>query len=172
MDTTSSQEDSVKLERAASDAGTVSGSGSGSSVSTSTHTSTSSSGSSRSGSSGSAREESTEAPSAVQYVEEVVSVLRRSHPSLLTEVERMLDEFSRRFNPEPEDELLGAVHALIGKCFKHPLSTSDQIPSVILATIDRVCRKFFSADASGNSRNHTAFLAKYKEAFEQVKTTN
>lgn len=99
-------------------------------------------------------------------MEEVVNVLRRSHPSLMTEVERMLDEFSRRFKPEPEEELLGAVHALILKCFKQPLSPEDKIPSALLSTVDRVCRKFFTPEPGANNKKHLAFVKKYKQTFE------
>eukprot|EP00457_Paulinella_chromatophora_P000070 gb/GEZN01000070.1/.p1 GENE.gb/GEZN01000070.1/~~gb/GEZN01000070.1/.p1 ORF type:complete len:2436 (+),score=418.65 gb/GEZN01000070.1/:121-7308(+) len=101
------------------------------------------------------------------FVEDVVNVLRRSHPSLMTEVERMLDEFSRRFKPEPEEELLGAVHALILKCFKQPVYSSDAIPSVLRSTIHRVCQKFFTPDPSANNKKHLAFVEKYKACFER-----
>lgn len=103
------------------------------------------------------------------WVEEVCNVLRRSHPSLITEVEKMLDEFSRRFKPEPEEELLNAVHALGLKCFKHPAVPMDIIPSVLQVTIERVCKKFFTAELipSGTQKKHIAFVQKYKVAFER-----
>jgi transformation/transcription domain-associated protein len=113
------------------------------------------------------REDDPTQPLAVQWVENVVNVLRRSHSCLMTEVERMLDEFSRRFKPEPEEELLGAVHALILKCFKQPLTPCDSVPAVLTTTIDRVCRKFFTPDLGGNNKKHLAFVHKYKEAFER-----
>ncbi|GAB5370731.1 hypothetical protein AAMO2058_001518200 [Amorphochlora amoebiformis] len=104
---------------------------------------------------------------AIKWVEDVVSVLRRSHPTLMTEVEKMLDEFSRRFKPEPEEELLGAVHALILKCFKQQLSTNDRVPPVLQTTISRVCRKFFTPDPKSGNKKHLAFVQKYKKSFEQ-----
>lgn len=85
----------------------------------------------------------------------------------MNEVERVLDEFSRRFKPEPEEELLGAVHALILKCFKQPLTPDDKVPSCLATTIDRVCRKFFTVDPGGNNRKHLIFVRKYKESFEK-----
>eukprot|EP00466_Bigelowiella_natans_P000476 jgi/Bigna1/33130/e_gw1.1.3.1 len=103
---------------------------------------------------------------AIKWVEDVVSVLRRSHPTLMTEVEKMLDEFSRRFKPEPEEELLGAVHALILKCFKQQLSRDDKVPHVLQTTIKRVCRKFFTPDPKMGNKKHLAFVQKYKRSFE------
>jgi transformation/transcription domain-associated protein len=106
-------------------------------------------------------------PNDVRWMEEIVGVLRRSHSSLMTEVERMIDEFSRRFKPEPEEELLGAVHALILKCFKQPLTVADEVPLTLATTIDRVARKFFSPGPSSNNKKHLAFVYKYKVSFER-----
>ena len=102
------------------------------------------------------------------WVEEVCNVLRRSHPSLISEVEKMLDEFARRFKPEPEEELLNAVHALIVKMFKTPAMVLDLVPPLLQATIERVCKKFFVAELipSITQRKHIAFVQKYKAAFE------
>ena len=106
-------------------------------------------------------------PNAIKWVEEVVSVLRKNQRTLMTEVEKMLDEFARRFKPEPEEELLGAVHALILKCFKQPLTELDRVPRNLQTTIGRVCRKFFTPDPKSGNKKHLTFVKKYKDSFER-----
>jgi len=53
------------------------------------------------------------------------------------------------------------------KCFKQPLSRDDSIPDSLKATINRVCRKFFSSDASSSHRSHLHFALKFKQPFER-----
>ena len=105
----------------------------------------------------------------VVWVEELVNILRRSHAILTNEIEKMLDEFTRRFKPDPEEELLSAVHALALKALKHPPAAMDLVPTPLQQTIERVCKKFFTSEliASQTQRKHIAFVQRYKESFER-----
>ena len=107
----------------------------------------------------------------VQSAEEVMAYLRRQHPALASEIEAMLEEVIVRFKPEPEEELLSAVHALLMKCFQLPaLPAADARtapPDTLRTTLDRVCRKFFAPQTQHKSRKHSRFVAEYKEQFER-----
>ena len=103
------------------------------------------------------------------YLEEVVNVLRRSHPSLMTEVERMLDELARRFRVEPEEELLSNLHALLLKCYKAPLLTEEAVPPVIQSTLEKVYRTYFIEPqpvSTSSQKRYAAFIDSYKARFE------
>jgi transformation/transcription domain-associated protein len=104
----------------------------------------------------------------MQWVEEVFNVLRRSHPSLTTEIEKVLDELSRRFKPEPEEELYNAVFGLTAKAFKQGLTPLDCVSSDMHKAIERICKKFFGGDLQPSlmQRKHIAFVQRYKASFE------
>lgn len=105
----------------------------------------------------------------VSHAEELVSLLRRQHQSLASEIESMLEEVIVRFKPEPEEELLSAVHALLTKCFRLPIESppDEPPPSNLRTTLDRVCRKFFAPETRLKSSKHAAFVARYKSGFEE-----
>jgi hypothetical protein len=104
----------------------------------------------------------------VKYAEELVAYLRRAHPALASEVERMLEELIVRFKPQPEEELESAVHALAGKCQQLPVNAdAAAVPSSLSQTLTRVCRKFFSRATSSKSERHARFVEAYKEPFQR-----
>lgn len=103
----------------------------------------------------------------VKYAEELVAYIRRAHPALASEIERMLEELIVRFKPSPEEELESAVHALLAKCFQLPHSADNKsIPVSLCTTLKRVCRKFFAESTSIKSPKHRRFVMAYKEPFE------
>ena len=107
------------------------------------------------------------ATSAVLIAQELLASITRSSPQLFNEIERMINEFSR-FNAEPEEELLTTIHALLQKCFKYPLDTSDQfINNSITSTAERIYRKFLLLEdrASDGNDRRTVFASQYKSAF-------
>jgi hypothetical protein len=61
----------------------------------------------------------------IARADELLNSLRRDHPSLCSELDREVDEMSRRFKPELEEELHAAVHVLFVRCFKPSSSTSS-----------------------------------------------
>ena len=79
----------------------------------------------------------------------------------------MLDEISKRFKPEPEEELLGAVHALLLKCFRQPVVSPDTVSDALSGTLNRVCSKFFSSESVSSNPRHALFVSKYKIRFEK-----
>ena len=105
----------------------------------------------------------------LSYIDEVITVLRRSHPSLMTEVERMLDELNRRFRVEPEEDLLSNVHALIVKCYKMPLLTEESVPPVIQSALEKVYRTYFidpQPVSTSSAKRYANFVQTYKQRFE------
>lgn len=106
-----------------------------------------------------------------EWVEDLVrNVLSRQFPALVTELERIVDEFSRRFRPELEEELLNHVHSLLGKCWRLPVGVEhrDTIPPALVALLERACRKFFTIDPkTSTSRRHYLFVQRYRAAFER-----
>uniref|UniRef100_K3WPN5 Uncharacterized protein n=1 Tax=Globisporangium ultimum (strain ATCC 200006 / CBS 805.95 / DAOM BR144) TaxID=431595 RepID=K3WPN5_GLOUD len=104
----------------------------------------------------------------VQYTEDLLNFLRRSHDSLTFEMECMLEEMITRFRPEPEEELLTAVHALLLKCYQLPrLTKTELVPKMLRAALARVCRKLFILLPHQKNEKHVKFVEEFKEAFER-----
>lgn len=104
----------------------------------------------------------------VQYTEDLLNFLRRSHDSLTFEMECMLEEMITRFRPEPEEELLTAVHALLLKCYQLPrLTKTELVPKMLRAALARVCRKLFVLLPHQKNEKHMKFVEEFKDAFQR-----
>lgn len=105
----------------------------------------------------------------VQYTEDLLNFLRRSHDALTFEMECMLEEMITRFRPEPEEELLTAVHALLVKCYQLPrLTATEPVPKMLRAALARVCRKLFVLlPHHQKNEGHRAFVDNFKVEFER-----
>ncbi|CAM9242622.1 unnamed protein product [Chrysoparadoxa australica] len=108
------------------------------------------------------------AANAANHTEELMAMLRRAHSALGAEMETMLEEVIVHFRPEPEEELLSAVHALLIKCFQFVhMGLDEAVPSSLKTTLQRVCKKFFNGDTLHTTQKHKAFVGMYKATFEK-----
>lgn len=99
--------------------------------------------------------------SSMQYTEDLMGFLRRSHPTLAFELEAMLEEMIIRFRPLPHEELLSAIHALLIKCHQIPLNEMDKaMPVSLYSTLERVAEKFFDSEDSC-----AVFVNTFKDSF-------
>ena len=72
-----------------------------------------------------------EFPKAFEECVRLIGQLKRDG-SVVKAAPNMKGAPNKERKPEPEEEFLGAVHALILKCFKQPLSPADKVASPVL----------------------------------------
>jgi len=129
------------------------------------------------GSSSSASASSSNHMNSVALAEEMMSLLRRSHASLWSSLESILEELIVKFRPSYEEELLSTIIALLERAETQvgSIGKSDDEDTVIASvwkTLGRIAAKFFRTTDTGSSRRDerakkTAdFKTKYKESFE------
>jgi hypothetical protein len=107
-------------------------------------------------------------PTAAHHTEEIMSIMRRTNPALATEMESILEEMILHFRPEPAEELLSAVHALLIKCFQLVYVGMDEgMPASLKSTLQRVCNKFFDPSQHGGKEPHRTFADRFKGPFER-----
>lgn len=120
----------------------------------------------------------------VAYAEEMMSTLRRSHASLWSSLEAILEELIVKFRPSYEEELLATISALLERAESHAEKQSlpdkkrteeeDAMVASWSKTLSRIAAKFFKDTDSNNSTSRrderakrTAdFKVKYKTDFE------
>jgi len=119
----------------------------------------------------------------VNYTEELMTKLRKTHPTLWISLETILEEFILRFRPSYEEELLATVTALLLRAesqleqIRHSSngkgSDEDAVRASFSRTLERVSTKFFrsQSDCSSPPKDDRAkktaeFSHRYKEAFE------
>jgi len=120
----------------------------------------------------------------VAHAEELMSSLRRAHPTLWTSLEAILEELIVRFRPSYEEELLATITALLDRAEsqinhhkysdKGETDEKDAILASVSKTLGRISTKFFSANQSDlgskkrdeRTKKTDEFKRKYKPAFE------
>jgi transformation/transcription domain-associated protein len=121
----------------------------------------------------------------VAYAEEMMSTLRRSHTSLWSSLEAILEELIVKFRPSYEEELLATISALLERAESHSekqcllseksrVEDEDAMVASWSKTLSRIAAKFFrtSDSSSGTNRRDervrktAAFKRKYKADFE------
>ncbi len=119
--------------------------------------------------------------SAVNHSEELMSILRRNHPTLWSSLECILEELIIRFRPSYEEELLTTVRALLQRADsqlehqKHAGAEKldeEAVRASFSKTLSRVSAKFFRPLAEINVKDDRAkksseFTKRYKESFEK-----
>lgn len=131
-----------------------------------------------------AGEQNTNHMGSVAFAEEMMSTLRRSHASLWSSLEAILEELIVKFRPSYEEELLATISALLERAESHAekqslpdkkrLEDEEAMVSSWSKTLSRIAAKFFKDTDSNNSTNRrdervkrTAdFKVKYKTDFE------
>lgn len=128
---------------------------------------------------------STQHMPSVAFAEEMMSTLRRSHASLWSSLEAILEELIVKFRPSYEEELLATISALLERAEAHAerqslpdqtrMEDEDAMVTSWSKTLSRIAAKFFrstddSAATSGRRdervKKTTEFKRKYKEEFE------
>lgn len=138
--------------------------------------------SSSSGATGnSSQQQSPQSPS-VRHAEELMSTLRRAHPTLWSSLEVVLEELIVRFRPSLEEELLATIAALKerveSQLEQEMLNGGEEAPNAVASfqkTLNRVSIKFFkshSSDTESSSKDERSkkaaqFRRRYKSAFER-----
>eukprot|EP00532_Pseudo-nitzschia_australis_P004700 CAMPEP_0168201936 /NCGR_PEP_ID=MMETSP0139_2-20121125/23998_1 /TAXON_ID=44445 /ORGANISM="Pseudo-nitzschia australis, Strain 10249 10 AB" /LENGTH=812 /DNA_ID=CAMNT_0008127577 /DNA_START=496 /DNA_END=2934 /DNA_ORIENTATION=- len=120
----------------------------------------------------------------VAYAEEMMSTLRRSHASLWSSLEAILEELIVKFRPSYEEELLATISALLDRAEIHAEKQSlpddkrvedeEAMVASWSRTLSRLAAKFFrdfDSTTSSNRRDERVkktadFKRKYKADFE------
>lgn len=120
----------------------------------------------------------------VAHAEEMMSTLRRSHASLWSSLEAILEELIVKFRPSYEEELLATISALLERAESHAekqcLSDKDHVEDedAMIAswskTLSKIAAKFFRSAGSSSGSNRrdervkktSDFKKKYKADFE------
>jgi len=122
--------------------------------------------------------------SGVNEAEELMSSLRKSHPTLWVSLESILEELIVRFRPSYEEELMTTITALLQRAESQieqkvlgsgKESDESTVHASFTKTLSRVSTKFFRSqdDLSASnktderSRKSVFFTMKYKETFEK-----
>ena len=134
----------------------------------------------RESSSGSSSQQQPQSPS-VRHAEELMSTLRRAHPTLWSSLEVILEELIVRFRPSLEEELLATIAALTERVEtqleQQLLNGGDEPPNAVASfqkTLNRVSIKFFhstsdseSISKDDRSKKASQFRRRYKSTFER-----
>jgi len=113
----------------------------------------------------------------VTHAEELMSLLRRSHASLWSSLESVLEELIVKFRPSYEEELLATIIVLLERAETQlgSIGKIDDEESVVLSvwkTLGKIAVKFFrptDPDAvkhDARARKTAAFKEAYKDSFE------
>ncbi|CAB9517671.1 PI3/PI4-kinase family protein C1F5.11c [Seminavis robusta] len=112
----------------------------------------------------------------VSYAEDMMSTLRRSHASLWSSLESILEELIVKFRPSYEEELLSTITALIERADSQDATKGDDADTMLASvakTVGRIAVKFFRPTSDGGSsrnderaRKTAEFKVRYKSKFE------
>lgn len=116
----------------------------------------------------------------VAHAEEMMSTLRRSHASLWSSLEAILEELIVKFRPSYEEELLATISALLERaeshaekqCLSDKERTEDEDAMVASwsKTLSRIAAKFFrTPDSSPGSQRRDERVRKTEEFKEKYK---
>ena len=121
----------------------------------------------------------------VAFAEEMMSTLRRSHASLWSSLEAILEELIVKFRPSYEEELLATISALLERAESHSekqslpdkkrIEDEEALVASWSKTLSRIAAKFFKDTEPASTSNRrderikktAEFKRKYKKDFEE-----
>jgi hypothetical protein len=105
----------------------------------------------------------------VAYAEEMMSTLRRSHASLWSSLEAILEELIVKFRPSYEEELLATISALLERAESHSekqslpdkkrIEEEEALVASWSKTLSRIAAKFFKEIWKMESKNNTGIAS-------------
>lgn len=119
------------------------------------------------------------APAAVSHAEALMSELRKTHPTLWSNLEAILEELILRFRPSFEEELLVPIITLLGRAYKQKRQKDgvDAFIASFTKAIEKVASKLFCSPLQSNmpgvkvmdarAKKASDFCIRYKDAFEK-----
>lgn len=111
----------------------------------------------------------------VAYAEEMMSLLRRSHPSLWSSLEAVLEELIVKFRPSTEEEFLATIVTLLERAESQtgsvPKAEEESLASSIQKTLSKIAQKYFRHAESTPKHDERAkrtaeFRTMHRESFE------
>lgn len=110
----------------------------------------------------------------VAYAEEMMSLLRRSHPSLWSSLEAVLEELIVKFRPSTEEEFLATIVTLLERAESQTGSVSkaeeESLASSIHKTLSKIAQKYFRhTDTPKNderAKRTAEFRSMHRQSFE------
>ena len=111
----------------------------------------------------------------VAYAEDMMSLLRRSHPCLWSSLEAILEELIVKFRPSTEEEFLATIVALLERAESQigsvAKSEEQNLSSSIQKTLSKIAFKYFRPSDSSQKDDERAkrtaeFKDLYRESFE------
>eukprot|EP00611_Tribonema_gayanum_P023716 TRINITY_DN5051_c0_g1_i1.p1 TRINITY_DN5051_c0_g1~~TRINITY_DN5051_c0_g1_i1.p1 ORF type:complete len:1274 (+),score=406.51 TRINITY_DN5051_c0_g1_i1:441-3824(+) len=107
------------------------------------------------------------APTAGTHADELMATLRRTHPTLVAEMEGILEQAITQMRMEPMEELLSTVQTLFLKCLALPYYGVEVTQQQTLrGALAKILNKYFSVQQAASPR-HKIFTLAYRAAFER-----
>lgn len=103
----------------------------------------------------------------VAYAEEMMTLLRRSHPCLWSSLEAVLEELIVKFRPSTEEEFLATIVALLERAESQTGSVvkaeEQNLASSIQKTLSKIALKYFRhGDSAGKNDERAKRTAEFK----------
>ncbi|KAG5177723.1 hypothetical protein JKP88DRAFT_189050 [Tribonema minus] len=107
------------------------------------------------------------APTAGTHADELMATLRRTHPTLVAEMEGILEQAITQMRMEPLEDLLSTVQALFLKCLALPYyGVEVSMQQTLRGALAKILNKYFTVQQAASPR-YKIFTLAYRAAFER-----